>query len=523
MRLRDLRSLFRTAVGLRRYVKHPLTHRKALDAVRQRMDGREQNFLRNARELVYAHPGSPYRGLLLWAGCQYGDLEASIRRHGIEPTLNTLKDAGVYVSLEEFKSKTPICRKGLTIEASESDFDNPHHHEVSIEASTSGSRSKGVQVAYNWDFLTEEASNELLLYEDHGLREAPLAFWLPVLPCVSGIHNLLMNLKYNKIPDKWFSQLQTEDVNISRRNRTARNSLLFSCRILGYPVPRPEFAGVDEAEKVALWMEATAKKKGICTVRTYASSAVRLVQTALEKGIDISGNVVFTGAEPLTPQRASFIRSAGVSSLTRYVATETGLIGASCKDGEICDDMHIYLDRHAIVQRRRSTAIGNYAVDSYLFTSLLNTVGKVMFNTELGDFGSLTVRPCSCVFGQLGMNVHVAEVRSYDKLTCEGMTLLGSELDGVVAQVVRDAGGTPEDYQFWETENEVGMPRLIIAVSPDLGRLDETRFVGTILKKLRAQNISLASQFWERADTLHLIRAKPEYTRGCKKLPILKK
>jgi phenylacetate-coenzyme A ligase PaaK-like adenylate-forming protein len=258
-------------------------------------------------------------------------------------------------------------------------------------------------------------------------------------------------------------------------------------------------------------------------VRTYASSAVRLIQVAIEKGIDISGNVVFTGAEPLTPRRASFIQSAGVKPLARYVATETGLIGASCKDRDLCDDMHIYLDRHAIIQRRRNTAIGNYAVDSYLFTSLLNTAGKVMFNTELGDFGQLTVRPCSCVFGQLGMNVHVAEVRSYDKLTCEGMTLLGSELDEVVAEIVHDAGGGPDDYQFRETQNESGMPRLLIAVNPDLHALDEKQFVETVLKKLRDKKITLTSQFWEQADTLHLTRAKPEYTRGSKMLPILKK
>jgi hypothetical protein len=523
MRVRDIQSIFQTTVALHRYVRHKITRQEAFDGVKRRMENRQQNFLQTAREMVYAYSQSPYRALLLWAGCQYGDLETNVRRHGVEATLTKLKDAGVYVSLEEFKSKTPICRNGLTIEASETDFDNPLCHKVSILASTSGSRSKGVQVAYNWEFLNEEAENELLFYDGYGLLGIPLAFWLPVLPCVSGIHNLLMNIKYHKIPDTWFSQLQAGDANISRQNRTAINNILLCCKILRYPVPRPEFAGVDDAEKVARWVEAAAKKKGRCMVRTYASSAVRLIQAAIEKGIDISGNVVITGAEPLTPQRASFMRSAGVLPLTRYVATETGLLGASCKDGDICDDMHIYLDRHAVIQRRRNTAIGNYAVDSYLFASLLTTASKVMFNTELGDFGQLTQRPCNCVFGQLGMNVHVAHVRSSDKLTCEGMTLLGTELDGAVGETVREAGGGPDDYQFWETQNEIGMPRLVIAVSPDVQALDEKRFVQIVLKKLRDKNISLTSQFWEQADTLHLIRAKPEYTRGCKMLPIIKK
>ena len=158
MRLRDFQFLFQTALALRIYVKHPLTPQAALDAVRHRMENRQENFLLTARELIYAHPNSPYRALLLWAGCQYGDLESNVRHHGLEATLTALRDAGVYVSLEEFKSKTPICRNGLTIETSQSDFDNPRRQKVSIQAATSGSRSKGIQVAYNWDFLTEEAS-----------------------------------------------------------------------------------------------------------------------------------------------------------------------------------------------------------------------------------------------------------------------------------------------------------------------------------------------------------------------------
>lgn len=523
MRPRDIKPMLQTAWGLRQYIQRPLTPQEAFDAVRQRMEHREQNFLSVARSLVYEHPNSPYRALLLRAGCEYGDLEASVRQHGIEPTLETLKNAGVYVSLEEFKSKTPICRDGLTIEASEADFDNPRKRRVSIQASTSGSRSKGVKVAYDWDFLAEEAANELLFYDGHGLLETPLAFWLPVLPCVSGIHNLLMNIKYHKIPEKWFSQLEPGNPNVSRENRIAVQSLLWCCRLLGYPVPRPEFAGVAEAEKVARWMETATKKKTPCMVRTYASSAVRLIQAAMDKGIDIRGSVVFTGAEPLTPRRAEFIRAAQVTPLTRYVATETGLVGASCKDADACDDMHIYLDRHAIIQRRRDTAIGSYAVDSYLFTSMLSTAGKVMFNTELGDFGRLTVRPCTCVFGRLGMNVHVSEVRSHDKLTCEGMTLLGSDLDAVVSQCVRQAGGGPDDYQFWETQDEGSTVRLKIAINPALGQLDEKQFIDTVLKKLRANNISLTSDLWEQADTLQLVRAQPEYSRGCKMLPIVKK
>ena len=80
------------------------------------MAEREERFVTLARRLVYECPSSPYRRLLLWAGCGPGDLEAGVRQDGLEPTLQRLRDAGVRLSLEEFRSRIPILRPGLTIE-----------------------------------------------------------------------------------------------------------------------------------------------------------------------------------------------------------------------------------------------------------------------------------------------------------------------------------------------------------------------------------------------------------------------
>jgi 3-isopropylmalate dehydrogenase len=89
------------------------------------MDNREMNFLGVAKKFIYENQNSsPYRKLLLWAGCDYKDLEDSVRHRGIEKTLEKLHDEGVYITLEEFKSKVPICQKGLTIKTSEADFNN---------------------------------------------------------------------------------------------------------------------------------------------------------------------------------------------------------------------------------------------------------------------------------------------------------------------------------------------------------------------------------------------------------------
>ncbi len=520
MRIRDIKLLAQTTWALRAYLKKPMTVSRAMDDIKKRMDGREDNFLALAQKAFYDNQASPYRKLLLWAGCDYADLRDSVKRRGLEKTLQKLKDEGVYITLEEFKSKVPISRNGLTVDTCESDFDNPLVEGTGFQYTTSGSRSKGTDVRYNWDFISEEAANELILYEIHGLSHSPLAFWLPVLPCVSGIHNFLMNIRFRRPPDRWFSQLGTDGVWVSRKHRRSMNNILLSCRILGLSVPRPEFIDIDSAVKVARWMEATQKNKGSCVVRTYVSSAVRIVKAALDNGIDISGGVIFTGAEPLTPNRAEFISSAGVKALPRYVATETGLIAASCGKGDYPDGMHIYLDRLAIIQRTRETIVGGHKVDAFLLTSLLRNAGKILLNTDIGDFGGLTVRPCDCLFGQLGMDVHVSGVRSYDKLTCEGMSLLGSQLYDTVGEVIEDAGGSPDDYQFWETHDDSGLAKLVVAVNPKLRGLNGEKFTLAILDKLRGKNLHITSQLWEQAKVLQLVRAYPEMTKGFKLLQI---
>src|SRR4030095_13365514 len=95
-------------------------------------------------------------------------------------------------------------------------------------------------------------------------------------------------------------------------------------------VPSPQFTEIGSAERVARWMENELKERGICVVKTFASSAVRIVQAAQEEGIDIRGSFVFTGGEPLTERRSRYFQSAGVRAFPRYIATETGWIGAGC-------------------------------------------------------------------------------------------------------------------------------------------------------------------------------------------------
>jgi hypothetical protein len=70
-----------------------------------------------------------------------------------------------------------------------------------------GAAQNSTRVMYDWDFITEESANELTLYKTHGLSNAPLALWLRGLPSISVIHNALINIKFRRPLDRWFSHL----------------------------------------------------------------------------------------------------------------------------------------------------------------------------------------------------------------------------------------------------------------------------------------------------------------------------
>jgi hypothetical protein len=146
--------------------------------------------------------------------------------------------------------------------------------------------------------------------------EVPEAFWYPGLPSISGVHNLLVHLKFRKPPDRWYSQLAA-----SRKSRVVMASLSAACWSLRMDVPLPRTTPMEDAIEVASWMA----NHRPCCLKAFVSSAIRVVQAAKNAHLDLSGSVMFTGGEPLKPRRRAYIESAGVRVYPRYVATESRL------------------------------------------------------------------------------------------------------------------------------------------------------------------------------------------------------
>ena len=360
------------------------------------------------RCLVYENPGSPYRRLLDWAGCDYGDLERSVAARGVDGALEELRDAGVRLTLEEFKGIRPITRSGLTLEPEEADFDNPVATSGGFEATTSGSRAAAARVMYNWGSLSEQSAHELLLAWHHGVVDDPLALWYPVLPGVAGVHNLLINLKFGRPPARWFSQV--DPAGLTLLHRISIQGIRWGGRVAGLFVPRPEFADLSHADRVLDWMSSVHGSGRASAVRTFVSSAIRLAERARQRGLNLSGAVIFTGGEPLTETRRRFIELVGWRAVPRYAAAEAGVLGAGCAARTASDDMHLYTDRVAVIGGASVREDGD--ATPLLITTLSLHTGKVLLEHRSGDSGRLSMRPCGCVFGELGLNQRVSEVEA---------------------------------------------------------------------------------------------------------------
>lgn len=515
MSVSRLARLVREGRGLPAYLRHTLTAEEAERSTAERMEGRAERFLDVVRRLIWPHPNHPYRRLIEHTGAGIGDLETEARCHGLETLLERLQSEGVRLSRTELRGESAITRPGLTIEPVPHAF-TPALSAGGLSGKSSGTTSAGVGANYNWRFLAEEADLEVLLEQQHRFEGAPLAMWMPGPPGLAGIHNLLLHLKARRSVERWFSQTSPPGWSETPLERCALAYLEACSRGAGIKFPTMIHTPYEEASAVAAWLEEAGAG---AVLKTYAGSAVRLVDAARSAGRDLRGQVLFTGGEPLTARRREFLENAGLRVHPRFVATECGLIAAACgaARSDAPDSMHVYLDRLAVIASPACSVIDGRTRNGLALTTLSLDTSRILINAELGDHAVIDRRSCECVFGRLGMDLHISWVSSPEKLTAQGMNVSISTVHGIVDDLMAGYGASPEDFQFWVTPG-----KLTVAVKPSVA-IDE-RLAERILERLRQGEepaAGLASEIWQQANALTVIRDTPRSTAGHKALPVI--
>src|SRR5688572_14368380 len=444
---------------------------QARQQVTHALANREENFLRVMEGGVFGNPASPYLPLLKLAGAELGDVQALVRADGLDTALGRLYDAGMYVTLDEVKGRRPIERDGLSLPNTAAAFDNPlmtRHY----QAMSSGSRGPRTRVNIDLALLEHEAAYVHHYLEAFDLWQRPYAVWRPVPPVVTAVKWILRLEKLGKPLDRWFSQTRLAFGDGHWKFAIFTLSTVAEGRALGRRFPAPQYVPTNSPDPVAEWLAGMTRRGTPAVLDTMVSSAVRVCSHAKERGIDISGTLFRLGGEPLTAAKAQLIADVGCRSICFYSITEMSFVGAPCAAPDAIDDVHLLTDKVAALLRPK--AVGASSVDALIYTTLLPSSPKLLINVESGDYATLTSRSCGCPMGQLGFTTHLSQIRSYEKLTSEGVTFLGTELLRLVEEVLPASfGGAPTDYQLVEAE-ESGISRILILASPALGPLDES-------------------------------------------------
>jgi len=242
---------------------------------------------------------------------------------------------------------------------------------------------------------------------------------------------------------------------------------------------------------------------------------------ARERGLDLTGVTFRGGGEPPTPGKVAAIEATGARWVPNYGTTESGQIGAPCAAPLDGNDLHVLKDRVALVQRPYEVPGWGLSVGAFFVTTLTPASPKLMLNAGIDDYGVLEERACGCPFEEFGYTQHVREIRSFSKLTGEGLTLLETDLVSILEQVLPGRfGGSPLDYQLLEEEDEEGRTRLSLVVSPRIDLPDEQAAIRAVLDASRTGRRAFAAAVWEQAGSLRVRRMEPVWSAGGKFLPL---
>jgi hypothetical protein len=246
---------------------------------------------------------------------------------------------------------------------------------------------------------------------------------------------------------------------------------------------------------------------------------VRVCLAAREHGIDISGSVFQVVGEPYTQAKADVIEAAGARAINRYAMAEVGKIAQGCAAPAELDDLHLFTDKMAAIQRKNAAG-----VPLLVLTTVLPSCPKIMLNAESGDFATLSRRECGCPLGELGWSTHMTGLGAYDKLTSEGVTFMGSELYRLLEEELPARfGGATTDYQLVEEEDEQGLPRVSLLVRPSVGAIDEAQVVTAVMDALKHYPTGgggMMTDQWRQGSILRVVRRDPYTTTSAKVLPL---
>jgi len=487
-------------------------------ALQFQMEHREEQFLDLARRVVFSNPQHPYYKLFQMAGCAWSDLADEVRSHGLEPVLEKLAAAGVCLTHDEFKGKTPLVRGGCEIPCGPKLLLNPLVHGCWV-ATSSGSRSPGTPTPRSTRSQIYREIHHRLQSREFGLAERTSVQVRPILPSTSGFVKNLIRVRLGETPAKWFAP--SGHRHDEGHYRAVTRFLVHFARFMGARLPMPDYLPENDFSPAAHHI-AQLKRQGLaCVMHSYVSPAVRVASAARDAGLDIAGTLFLVDGEALTDARRASIEGAGCDVYPRYVISDVGAIGYACRHMRSGNRVHVLRDGIAVISRRRRAPLTDVEVNSLMFTTLLPFAARFLINAEMDDAGVLEPVDCDCEFGRAGMNWQIRDIYSYGKLTGQGVTLIGSDVVRLLESALPERfGGGPGDYQLIECDGS-RQAQLELRISPRARARSPQEVRDFLLREIRGcYGGSLAARLWTHSGGLEAVVAEPLATPNGKVLPL---
>jgi hypothetical protein len=505
-RFQDLALGARFVCRLPGFLRHPINPEEARSTLVARLQSREADFLKLVRRTVYQRAASPYRRLLRFAGCQYGDLVRLVSQNGVEGALSVLYRHGVYLTVDEFRGRQPVIRGSATIAVDPSRLRRPGAA-VHLVHHTSGSRSDRTPVPMDLGYIRDLALYVCLALEARGGRA-----WVKGAWGLYSIISVLLHSGFGAPAARWFLQVDPAAPGLPASFRRSVRLIVWAGRLAGVGMPRPELVPISEPLPVAHWMAEVLRSGATPHVMTYVTSAVRLCQAAADAGLNMAGAQFSTAGEPLTTARLDSIRRAGAQAWPSYGSTEGGAMGYACLAPSAPDDVHLIHDFAALIQPGPDGQAAGLPANALLSTSLRPTAPMILLNLSSGDQAEVLQRQCGCGMEKLGWKTHLRNIRSFEKLTSGGMTFLDIDVIQVLERALPARfGGGPADYQLVEEEDGDGRPSLRLLVHPAVGPLDSNAVADAFLAAVGAGSGAYRAMElqWRQSGLLRVERRAP--------------
>lgn len=511
-----IRYHYRMAKGLMQMARQP-HNPDPLGRLKEQIVNRDERFLGLLAEAVFPQPEHPYSIMFRLAGCSQQDFESLVRRQGLEVALEAVRAAGVYLTHDEMKGRTPIVRGGLEIPSTPDSFVNPAgfgNWEVVSSGTTNGVRARSGQSVATRTWREQYSQ---LVWTAFNAWEMPQLSVMPILPAPHCFTRALTAHRAGMKLDHWFAA--GGSLKDSAHHRLATNILVLEAKLLGVKMPFPEYLPLHDFSPVARWIG----KHGSTFVSCGISSAVYVADAARRLGVDLTGTVFHSGGEPVTAGKRAAIQREGAMVGASYRTNDVGPVGLACAEHQDSDAMHLLEDSLAAILHRRIAPITEVEVSTILFTTLMPTTPKLYINLDLDDAGEIVPAGCNCVFRSLGYNKLVRNVSSIGRMTGHGTTLVGTDILQILEVALPAAfGGAPGDYQLVEDDSGSGVTRIVLRVHPRLDGLDTQTVKEFFLGQIRRMfGGAVTVRGWQHGDSVMVVRVAPHVGASGKRLPLI--